>query len=87
MVGRLSDGPATVGQLGEGHGLSKPAITKHLDVLQAAGLITRTKRGRTIECALVPTTVHEAEAWLADRRSLWSRKLDRLAELLEEDHD
>lgn len=56
-----------------------PAVMKHLDVLGAAGLITRTKRGRTVDVRLSAAPLKGASAWLRDYERFWSSALDRLA--------
>src|SRR5215475_11256041 len=56
-----------------------PAVMKHLDVLGAAGLITRTKRGRTVDVRLSASPLKGASAWLRDYERFWSPALDRLA--------
>jgi len=63
--------------------MSLPAVMKHLDVLSDAGLITRTKTGRTVSCRLRAAPMEEAMSWLAHYQKFWSGSLDRLAALLE----
>lgn len=64
--------------------MSLPAVIKHLDVLEGAGLIARAKTGRSVACRLTPAPMEDAMAWLAQYRRFWSASLDRLADLLEE---
>jgi DNA-binding transcriptional ArsR family regulator len=78
----LSRGEATMGELAAPHDMSLPAITKHVRVLVGAGLVTRRKDGRTVVCALVPDSLTEAQAWLADLGAFWQGSLDRLERLL-----
>lgn len=87
IVERLGRGEATVGELAAPHEMTLPAITKHLRVLEAAGLVTRTKQGRTVVCRLRTVPLAEAEAWLTDRRRLWAANLDRLERFLTEEKD
>jgi DNA-binding transcriptional ArsR family regulator len=56
-----------------------PAVMKHLDVLDGAGLISRSKSGRTVTVALRPAPMREALAWLRRYERFWSKRLDRLA--------
>ncbi|HKD58658.1 MAG TPA: metalloregulator ArsR/SmtB family transcription factor [Hyphomicrobiaceae bacterium] len=65
--------------------VSLPAVIKHLDVLARAGLIARTKTGRTVRCTLTPAPMETAMQWLSRYERFWSEKLDRLAAFLEED--
>jgi DNA-binding transcriptional ArsR family regulator len=65
--------------------VSLPAIMKHLDVLSDAGLITRTKTGRTVSCRLAAAPMQEAVSWLNHYQRFWSERLDRLAAFLEEE--
>lgn len=74
IVERLSSGPATVGEASRGLGVSKPAVTKHLKVLEGAGVVTRTVSGRTHLLRLEPRSLREASAWLDLHRSLWEAK-------------
>ena len=60
-----------------------PAVMKHLDVLSAAGLITRSKHGRTVDVRLSPERLREAADWLARYERFWSPALDRLAAVAE----
>ncbi|MBN3851079.1 helix-turn-helix transcriptional regulator [Paraburkholderia sp. Ac-20342] len=63
--------------------LKLPAVMKHLDVLDEAGLISRTKRGRTVSVELVAGPMEEAMAWLRRYERFWSASLDRLADFVE----
>lgn len=65
--------------------MSLPAVMKHLDVLESAGLLARSKRGRTVSCRLVGAPLADADAWLAHYRGFWSQGLDRLAAIVERD--
>src|SRR3978361_1932912 len=65
--------------------VSLPAIMKHLDVLSDAGLIARTKSGRTVTCQLKAAPMEQAMNWLARYERYWTEQLDRLAAFLEED--
>lgn len=64
--------------------VSLPAIMKHLDVLSDAGLVTRSKQGRTVSCRLNAEPMEEAMSWLAHYQRFWSQRLDALEELLNE---
>lgn len=65
IVERLLDGPATVGRASGGLGVTKPAVTKHLKILEAAGVVTRTVRGRTHVLRLEPGSLRDAADWLS----------------------
>ncbi|HEX8374467.1 MAG TPA: metalloregulator ArsR/SmtB family transcription factor [Geminicoccaceae bacterium] len=65
--------------------MSLPAVMKHLDVLSDAGLVTRTKAGRTVTCRLAAAPMEEAMEWLARYQRFWSASLDRLAALVEKE--
>jgi DNA-binding transcriptional ArsR family regulator len=75
----------SVSELARPFPVSLPAIMKHLDVLSDAGLITRSKTGRTVSCRLTPAPMEQAMDWLAHYERYWSEQLDRLAAFLEED--
>lgn len=84
IVGRLADGPATVREASRGAGVSKPAVTRHLHVLEEAGIVDRAVHGRTHVLTLRSVPLAEAASWIEDQRRLWERKLDIIAAYLEE---
>ena len=69
----------SVSALAEPFSIKLPAVMKHLGVLDEAGLITRTKTGRTVEVRLAPAPLQEASEWLRHYERFWSPALDRLA--------
>ena len=75
----------SVSELAKPFPVSLPAIMKHLDVLSDAGLITRSKTGRTVTCQLTPAPMEQAMEWLARYERYWTEQLDRLAAFLEEE--
>ena len=85
ILERLAQGETSVGELAEPYQVSAPAISRHLRVLESAGLMERTKRGRVHRCRLRTEPMSEAEHWLAEHKAFWERSLDRLGALLEED--
>ena len=76
IVARLARGPATVGEATSGLGVSKPAVTKHLKVLEEAGVVRRAVEGRTHRLSLEPRPLENASAWLERHRALWESKFD-----------
>jgi DNA-binding transcriptional ArsR family regulator len=76
IVERLAEGSATVGEATRGLAVSKPAVTKHLKVLENAGLVRRAVEGRTHRLSLETGSLAEAEHWLELHRSLWESKFD-----------
>ena len=87
IVERLVAGPTTVGEASAGLGISKPAITKHLKVLEIAGVVTRTVHGRTHLLRLEPRPLREASTWLELHRSLWEAKFEAVERHLAESHE
>ncbi len=79
---QLADGDATVTALCEPHNLSQPAISKHLKVLEKAGLIVRRKDGRTRPCALAPKGLDAIDRWLGPLREAMERRYQKLDSLL-----
>jgi DNA-binding transcriptional ArsR family regulator len=69
----------SISQLAEPFTIKLPAVMKHLDVLDDAGLITRSKHGRTVAVRLSPTPLRQAAKWLSRYERFWSSSLDRLA--------
>lgn len=85
---RLKEQPGlSVSELARPFSLKLPGLTKHLDVLADAGLITRSKTGRTVAVHLSVAPMREAMAWLERYESLWTVSLDRLVTLVEEDDE
>ena len=70
---------ASVSELARPFAIKLPAVMKHLDVLDEAGLITRSKAGRTVTVRLSPEPIREAMDWLRRYERFWSASLDRLA--------
>ena len=83
LLRRLSDGPARVTELAEPHGMSVNAISKHLFVLERAGLIRRARSGHIQSCVLDAAPMASAEEWLATYRRFWTGQIDRLAKFVE----
>lgn len=73
------NGEASISELARPFTIKLPAVMKHLDVLGDAGLITRTKSGRTVSVRLAPLPMQEAMHWLTRYERFWSASLDRLA--------
>jgi len=74
---------ASVSELAEPFAIKLPAVMKHLDVLDEAGLVTRSKSGRTVTVRLRPQPMREAMEWLRRYERFWSGRLDRLAAFAE----
>ena len=85
IVERLADGPAAVGIATAGFGVSKPAISKHLKVLEESGVVTRAIDGRTHRLSLTPEALAEAAEWMDLQRARWERLFDVVDEYLKED--
>jgi DNA-binding transcriptional ArsR family regulator len=85
IVERLAAGPATVGDASAGFGVSKPAISKHLKVLEDTGVVTRVVDGRTHRLSLAPDVLSEAADWMDRQRAIWGRLLDVVDEYLKEE--
>jgi DNA-binding transcriptional ArsR family regulator len=86
VLARLKDEPGlSVSELARPFSLKLPGMMKHLDVLSDAGLVTRTKIGRTVSVHLSAGPMQEAMAWLQRYERFWTVSLDRLVALVEED--
>jgi DNA-binding transcriptional ArsR family regulator len=83
MLADLSAGERSVGQLAEPFAMSLAAASKHIRVLESAGLIRREIRGRTHLCRLEPAPLASAAAWLRFYERFWTNSLDRLEQLLQ----
>jgi DNA-binding transcriptional ArsR family regulator len=84
IVERLVLGPASVSELAKPLPMSLPAAMLHLKVLEESGLVTSEKVGRVRTCRIQPQMLSQAEKWVAERRVLWERSLDRLGTYLDE---
>ena len=78
ILERLAHGDATVGELAEPFAMSLPAISKHLSVLERAGLVTKSREGQRRHCRITATPLKNANAWLDDYRRHWEANLDQL---------
>jgi DNA-binding transcriptional ArsR family regulator len=84
ILARLALGETSVGELAEPFDISGPAVSKHLKVLEDAGLITRGREAQWRPCKLEPASLKPVDEWLEDYRRLWEQRLDRLEAYLEE---
>ena len=84
MVARLAVADATVNELAEPYDVSLQAVSKHLKVLEGAGLVVRRTEGRTTICTLRAAPLADASAWVRHYERFWDDALDRLQALVEE---
>ncbi|MEM7536362.1 MAG: metalloregulator ArsR/SmtB family transcription factor [Chloroflexota bacterium] len=84
IINILSQGSTTVAVLAEHFTISPPAISKHLRVLERAGLLRQEKQGRVRECHLITNPLQEASAWLDQYEHFWHARFDALDALLAE---
>jgi DNA-binding transcriptional ArsR family regulator len=85
IVERLAVGPATVGEVTGDFGVSKPAISKHLKVLEESGVVSRVTRGRTHVLSLETAALDEATEWMLRQRAVWTRLFDVVEDHLKEE--
>lgn len=78
MLARLADGEATVTELAAPFDLSLPAVSKHLKVLQKAGLVEQRRKAQWRPCSLAPEPLRDAASWLGQYRRHWQDSFDRL---------
>ncbi len=78
ILARLALGETSVTEIAQPFEMTLPAITKHLKVLERAGLITRGREAQWRPCKLDPTPLKDASDWVAQYRTLWEARLDRL---------
>ena len=83
ILERLAERPASVGELASPFAISLPAISRHLKVLEGAGLIRREKDAQWRRCRLTPAPLKEAAAWIDQTSRFWDDQLDSLARYLE----
>jgi DNA-binding transcriptional ArsR family regulator len=84
ILARLASGEKSVTELAEPFALSLPGVSKHLKVLQRAGLITQGRQAQWRPCRLEGTRLKEVSEWLERYREFWEESFDRLGEYLEE---
>jgi DNA-binding transcriptional ArsR family regulator len=84
IVERLSDGSATVGEATRDLGVSKPTISRHLKMLEEAGVVVRVIDGRTHRLTLDPTPLGEASEWIDRQRARWEGLFDAVEGYLQE---
>ena len=82
ILARLALGQTSVNELAEPFAMSLPAVSKHLKVLERAGLITRGRDAQMRPCKIEATALKEADDWLEEYRRLWEQRLDRLDDYL-----
>jgi DNA-binding transcriptional ArsR family regulator len=85
VLGRLGEGPASVGELARPFDMALPSFMKHLRQLEGAGLIRSAKAGRVRTCALEPGAFAAAERWLSEQRAIWEGRTDRLEQFVTKD--
>ena len=84
IVDRLAQGPATVSELAKPLPMSLAGAMLHLKVLEEAGLVKSEKVGLVRTCRVDPQMLSQVERWVAERRAMWERSLDRLGAFLDE---
>jgi DNA-binding transcriptional ArsR family regulator len=82
ILARLAAGEMSVSALAEPFAMSLPAVTKHLKVLERAGLITRGRQAQWRPCTLAPEPLRQASDWMASYRQFWEQRMDRLDDYL-----
>jgi DNA-binding transcriptional ArsR family regulator len=83
MIARLSRGEATVNELAEPFPITKQAVSRHIQVLEAAGLITRSRDGQRRPCHLNPAALEDLTSWIDDYRLAAERRFRRIDAILE----
>lgn len=84
ILARLCSGEATVSELAEPFDMSLPAVSKHLKVLERAGLVARSREAQWRPCRLDAAPLKDAAGWLERYRQFWEQSLDRLQDYLDE---
>ena len=82
ILAQLSRGEATVGELAAPHSMSLPAVSRHLKVLEAAGLVIKTREAQWRQCRLDIAPLRDVDAWMSTYREFFTRSIDRLEEHL-----
>lgn len=82
ILARLAQGHTTVTELAQPFDISLPAVSKHIRVLEKAGLLTQEREGRIRRCHLNPAPLRQANDWIAQYQQFWETQLDSLADYL-----
>ena len=82
ILARLATSDATAGELAAAFPITPQAVSKHLNVLEAAGLITRTREAQWRRCRIVPSALQTVAAWAEQYRRLWEERYDTLGQYL-----
>lgn len=82
ILARLAEGEATVGELARPHAMSLPSISRHLKVLERAGLVVKGRSAQWRPCRLEPAPLAEADAWIAPYRTFFESRVEGLADQL-----
>ena len=82
ILARLKRGPATVGELGEPFSMTGPAVSKHLRVLERAGLVSRSRVAQSRPAALEAAPLEQVAEWAEEFRQFWDQRFDRLDDYL-----
>lgn len=83
ILTRLADGEATVGTIAAPFDMSLPAVSKHLKVLEKAGLIERRREGRSLHCRINADPMRDVVRWIETNSRFWNTQLDALARFVE----
>lgn len=83
ILARLTEGEAAVTDLAAPFDMSLPAVSKHLKVLERAGLVVRSREAQWRPCRLAPAPLKDASAWIDDYRQFWEQRFDRLETYLQ----
>jgi DNA-binding transcriptional ArsR family regulator len=83
ILAKLKTGEATVNELAEPFAMTLPAISKHIKVLETAGLITRSRNAQQRPCKLSTDGLKEVDDWMNNYREMWEQRLDRLGAYIE----
>jgi DNA-binding transcriptional ArsR family regulator len=87
IVDQLTQGEAPVSELAKPLAMTLAGVVQHIQILERSGIVATSKIGRVRTCRINPAALRDAEAWIAQRRGLWERRLDRLGDLLAERQD
>lgn len=84
IITQLSHGEATMTEIADRFDMTLPGVSKHVTVLERAGLVDRWRAGRTRHCRLRPEPMNAANAWIESQTRFWTETLDALADFLED---